>query len=819
MTETNSGASRHQPSASAPLRWALAALIVAAALALVWLGNRLPSVTPETAPASEFSAARAMKDVQAIATVPHPIGSTEIEATRQYLMQRMTAQGLAPEMRDQTIVVTRRHSADAAIGGRVRNIVGELKGSDPALPAIVLMAHYDTAPLSPGAGDDTAGVAVALEVARALKAGGPLRRSIIFLMTDGEEVGLLGAHAFFESDPLRQRTGLVVNLEARGDSGRTLMFQTGANNRPLIEAYRRNVAAPASDALMVTIYKQMPNDTDLTAALERDYAGMNFAFVGHQMAYHTPLSTPESLNRRSVQHMGAQILPLLRDFAQAQKIDRDAGDMVFADLFGQYFIAYPAGLGGWLALLVIGGAFAMIVAAVARRSVNGRDVVRGTGAAIALLLAVATMLMLAQRLVALSLSDIASPYAMVGQFPWILGATLLLGLGTGALAIDNAARGRRKLSILGIVAAGLIASILGEFSQIPLWLGLAAGLLLFLSAGRPADLAGWFAGAMIVLALAALALQIGLPLGAHALVWPLALLLPALALLLFAPGRAAQPAVMIGLALPSALLAGLMARTGYDLFVMMGVTEPAIIAPFVMLTLLALTPLLWSLHALPRIGMLFAAAGLVLCAVAGIRGQTPSAASPELAEAFRIVDVDTGHALWVSGKPDKSGWVMATLAQDGDKPRLRSIAPLAKDEQWTAKAKPAPFAAPRLDVTATENGTTRRIDIRAANGNAGRYIRIYVKPTVDLTGLRLMDRPVEGTFDAGKWSQIIFHASGDGEVHLSLQAGRSGQIEVRMAEVRGGAPTGKGTLPLPPHVVPYRRSGDSLFLTRKTASW
>ncbi|MFZ1742347.1 MAG: M20/M25/M40 family metallo-hydrolase, partial [Pontixanthobacter sp.] len=297
------------------LRWSLALLVIAAAIFLGWFANRLPTPTPETAPATEFSAARAMDDVGAIAIAPHPIGSQEIKVTRQYLIARMTALGLAPEMRDQTVVVTRRTSADLAIGGRVRNIIGELKGSDPALPAVVLMAHYDTAPLSPGAGDDTAGVSVALEVARALKAGGTLRRSVIFLITDGEEAGLLGANAFFQSDPLRKRVGPVVNLEARGDSGRALMFQTSTNNRALIEAYRRTISEPASDSLMVTIYKRMPNDTDLTAALERHYVGMNFAFVGHQMAYHTPLSTAKRLNPGSIQHMGDQVLPILRDFA------------------------------------------------------------------------------------------------------------------------------------------------------------------------------------------------------------------------------------------------------------------------------------------------------------------------------------------------------------------------------------------------------------------------------------------------------------------------------------------------------------------------
>lgn len=819
LTETDTDDSRNAPPANARFRWMLALLILVAALALAWLGNRLPSVAPETAPATEFSAARAMKDVRAIATDPHPIGSAEIESTRQYLLSRMTSLGLDPQLRDQTVVVTRRNSADAAIGGRVRNIVGILKGSDPTLPAVLLMAHYDTAPLSPGAGDDTAGVAVALEVARALRAGGLLRRSVIFLMTDGEEVGLLGANAFFDGDPLRKQTGLIVNLEARGDSGRALMFQTSGNNRKLVETYRRNVTTPASDSLMVTIYKQMPNDTDLTAALERGYAGMNFAFVGHQMAYHTPLSTAASLNQGSIQHMGGQILPLVRDFAQATDPGRGSGDMVFADVFGQYFVAYPAGLGWGLAVIVIGAIFALTAAALARRSANWRDVARGAGAAIALPLCIAATLMLAQRLVALLLDDIASPYAVTGQFAWMLAATLLLGLGTGALVIDAAVRGRRWRLAFCVVAASVLAAFLGDFSLVALLIGVAAGFVLAASTGRPAALPGWLAGAASVLGVAALALQLWLPMGAHALIWPLALLLPVIALLLFAPGRTDRPVVLIALALPAALLAGLMARTGYDLFTMIGVTAPAIVAPFLMLAALALAPLLWPLRALPCMGKLLAIAGFILATVAGIVGRTPSAASPELVEAFRIADVDTDDTRWASGKPDKSGWVEAMLAQDGGKPRPGSIAPFAKGDYRVAQAKPLPVAAPRLEVTATGQGSARLVHIRAVNANAGRYMRIHFKPSVDLTGMQLAGKPVAGTLKAGEWSQVIFHASGGEEIRLTLHADRPGQIEVRMAEVRGGDPVGGSPIPLPPHVVPYRRSGDTMIVTRRTASW
>ena len=811
---------RGADTARAGLRWLLALLAVLAAIALAGLANRLPAPAPETASATRFSAARAMHDVRAIATKPHPIGSQEIEETRRYLVERMTALGLEPRVRTQTVTLTRRNSSDFAIGGRVRNIVGELKGLDPALPAIVVMAHYDTAPLSPGAGDDTAGLAVALETARALRAAGPLRRSVLFLFTDGEEAGLLGATAFFESDPWRARTGLVVNLEARGDSGRALMFQTSTGNRTLIEAYARTAPSPAADSLMATIYKQMPNDTDLTSALDRGYAGMNFAFVGHQMAYHTPMSTAAALNPGSVQHMGDQVLPLVRDLAGADRLDRAGGDMVFADLFGRFLLVYPAWAGWLLAIAAVGAGLAMPALAIARRTIAWRDALAGAGALLAMLFGIAALLMLALRLTALLLRDIASPYALVGQAGWLLPAILLAGLGGGALLLDCAARGARRWPVaLGLAAVGLLGALLGEFSLAPLVAGGAAALFAFAGFGRRAALAGWFAGAVALVGLLALLLQIILPDGAHALVWPLLLLVPAAALLLFAPARAARPGALAVMALAAALLAGLMARSGYDFFVMIGTVFPAAIAPFVLLSILALAPLLWTARHLRPAALAAIAAGLAVSGAAGLAGRTPSAASPELVEVFYVSNVVTGGSQWTTPLPDSRGWARAALARDGGTLRLGSIAPLAKGDYWIADARPATFAPPSLTVGAATQGEAHRIDIRARNANRGRFMRIFVKPSVDLTNIRLMDRPVPGTIEAGKWSQMIFHASGADEVRLLLTAARPGQVEVRLAEIRDGWPAGSRPVPLPSHIIPYRRGNDSVIVTSRITAW
>ena len=90
----------------------------------------------------------------------------------------------------------------------------------------MFVAHYDSVPSGPGAGDDAASVAAILETIRALKAGAtPLRNDLIVLFTDGEELGLLGAKGFVETYPALRDIKVTLNFDMRGDYGPSVMFQ------------------------------------------------------------------------------------------------------------------------------------------------------------------------------------------------------------------------------------------------------------------------------------------------------------------------------------------------------------------------------------------------------------------------------------------------------------------------------------------------------------------------------------------------------------------------------------------------------------------
>jgi hypothetical protein len=316
------------------LAWAL--VIVLAIIAV--RGLRPPAPLAANAPASEFSAHRAIAHVREIARVPHPLGSDADAAVRKYLLAELSALGVQTSVFSDIGI---NASRPVVIAGQVNDIVGLLPGISPG-SAILLMAHYDSVPRAPGAGDDGSGVAAVLEIIRALHAGPRLQRDVIVLFTEGEEEGLLGAEAFVHSHPLMADVGLILNFEARGNRGPALLFETSAGNSGLIDAVAHVVPHPIGSSLFYALYKQLPNDTDFTVFRPFKIPGLNFAFGEGLDAYHSPLDTPDNLSLTSLQHDGSYGLALTRYFGQLDltTLRQQHEDDVFFDWFGGRLIAY-----------------------------------------------------------------------------------------------------------------------------------------------------------------------------------------------------------------------------------------------------------------------------------------------------------------------------------------------------------------------------------------------------------------------------------------------------------------------------------------------
>ncbi|HZF38571.1 MAG TPA: M28 family peptidase, partial [Blastocatellia bacterium] len=144
--------------------------------------QRPPRAIPASAPVTEFSSSRAMNHVRVIASQVHPIGSPAHKRVRDYLLSELSGAGLQPQVQTATVLSPRERPP--FLGGTVNNVVARLNGSRGG-KAILLMAHYDSAPNSFGASDDGSGVAAILETLRTIKAGPPLKNDVIVLFTDG----------------------------------------------------------------------------------------------------------------------------------------------------------------------------------------------------------------------------------------------------------------------------------------------------------------------------------------------------------------------------------------------------------------------------------------------------------------------------------------------------------------------------------------------------------------------------------------------------------------------------------------------------------
>lgn len=343
--------------------WWPLAVAMAGAILLAVIGTTPPAPAPADAPDSVFSAGRAMETVRAIGHTPHPAGSAEHERIRGYLVQRLEGLGFTVRTQPEPLTATGRKSVDRQGGKEVPspglvNVVATYPGSDPVLPAVLLMAHYDSVFGSPAAADDGAGVASVLEAARAILSQGKPRRTLIVLLTDGEELGLDGAHGFFTSDPDRSKVGVVINTEARGGGGRTSMFETGDDNGALMRLFASSVHRPVASSLSVFIYKNLPNDTDMTESKAVGLPGFNFAFIGRAQLYHSPAATPQALDQGALQDMGRQVLDTARALLAAPELPGKAPDLVFFDAFGLFLVSYAAWF-GWVLLAIAAAGYAV----------------------------------------------------------------------------------------------------------------------------------------------------------------------------------------------------------------------------------------------------------------------------------------------------------------------------------------------------------------------------------------------------------------------------------------------------------------------------
>jgi hypothetical protein len=308
-----------------------------------------PSPVGADAPDVVFSALRAEAILRDLLpeNLPHVSGSPYNTVVRNRVVSHLESAGYEAQFQS-------RFHCNPMFGScsPVENIIAVKPGSEGKY-AVLLTAHYDSGWAGPGAADDGAGTSAILEIARMSADFPPFKNDIIFLLSDSEENGLIGADAFVEHHPLFGKVKAVINLEARGATGPSTMFETGDGNRSIIRMFSKNLERPVGNSLIYEIYKRMPNDTDYTVYKRKGVMGVNFAFAQGVPVYHSAIDDPAHLDLGSLQHHGDNAWGMLKVLGE-RDLDtvtsrEDAG---YIDVFGSRLVHYPVSITGGLALFL-----------------------------------------------------------------------------------------------------------------------------------------------------------------------------------------------------------------------------------------------------------------------------------------------------------------------------------------------------------------------------------------------------------------------------------------------------------------------------------
>ena len=335
------------------------------------------SISDTSTPLTEFSTERALIHLKQISKKAHYVGTKEHKNVREYIVSELQKLGLTVEIQEQEVFRKYRN-----VGTKAHNIIAKIAGSNSA-KAVLLSSHYDSGVRGAvGASDAGSGVVTIMEALRAYRVSGKQpKNDIIILITDAEELGLLGAAAFVEKHPLVKEIGIILNFEARGSGGPSYMLmETNGGNKNLVKHFKKaNASHPLSTSLMYSIYKMLSNDTDLTVFRENaDIEGYNFAFIDDHFDYHTPQDNFERIDKASLEHQGTYIMPLLNYFADADLTNlKSEVDYVFFNFPIIGMVYYPF---SWIIPMVLFTVLmfiGLVVYGVSKKRIDTKEALKG----------------------------------------------------------------------------------------------------------------------------------------------------------------------------------------------------------------------------------------------------------------------------------------------------------------------------------------------------------------------------------------------------------------------------------------------------------
>lgn len=395
-------------------------LLLLPALAWVWALVHDPLAGIHDRDGAAFDAGAARADLERIAAGERSPGSPGHAAALDHLESRLTARGHAVER------APFRHLSRA-----MQNVICVSEGTH-STGTVVLMAHHDSVVGCPGASDDGVGTVCALEIFLHLADAGH-RNDLLLLLTDGEELSMLGADWFVKNDPRMADVRAVVNLESLGNAGAAWLFETGPEDGRWIAEFARRAPRAYGTSVAEVAYRTLMRhrNTDFTRFRDRGVGGFNFANLWGTAANHRPFDTFENLDLGTLAHLGDSGLAATRVVVEADLAAEPTPGPVFfmVPLLGMVVIHPLAStIVTWLAVVTT----LWVLVGALRRERGTRRVIGGALAgllAFALALALALFHVFATHFVVGVVSIVHEPVGNAISMRWFAGGVALVAAG------------------------------------------------------------------------------------------------------------------------------------------------------------------------------------------------------------------------------------------------------------------------------------------------------------------------------------------------------------------------------------------------------
>ncbi|TDL26147.1 Zn-dependent exopeptidase [Rickenella mellea] len=320
----------------------VALLIYAAIYTSILVTDDLPSIpSPKRQHGVDLDAA--YRDLHYVAGGPHPYNSHRNDDVRTYILSRAESNAKKyPYVHVDDDITSNATWAQAAPvawkeGGFAtyfegNNVLIRIDGSKPELKGVLFSAHFDSVSTAPGATDDGMGVVTLLQLVDYFAQNQP-KRTVVFNINNGEEDGLMGAHAFLEH-PWFELSNDFINLEGAGAGGRPLLLRTTSTR--LARSFAR-AAHPLGNVISADAFKRgvVKSGTDYSVYTDAAMEGLDFTFFKPRSKYHTKKDSIPSLGGK------AALWNMLESSLLAGKalVDDEGtgggGSAVYFDLFGE----------------------------------------------------------------------------------------------------------------------------------------------------------------------------------------------------------------------------------------------------------------------------------------------------------------------------------------------------------------------------------------------------------------------------------------------------------------------------------------------------